>query len=72
VFSFEGSSEVTQTLSFDGEGQRTKVVNPRVISNSNGMTKTENKTQYFGTSSVIGGVSTELNESGQKTRTFVY
>jgi YD repeat-containing protein len=72
IFSSEGNSEVNQTLRFDADGQRAKVVNQRVIYKANGTVTNENKTQYFVTSSVLNSVITELNESGQKTRTFVY
>jgi hypothetical protein len=36
------------------------------------MWTTETKMQYFVTSSVLGAVVTELDQTGQKTRTFVY
>jgi hypothetical protein len=72
VFSSEGNSEVSQTQVFDADGLRTKLINQRVIYNANGTITNENKTQYFVTSSVLNSIVTELNESGQKTRTFVY
>jgi hypothetical protein len=64
--------DLTQTQVFDGDGVRTVLSSQQVTHNGNGTTSTESKTQYFVTSSVLGGVVTELNESGAKTRTFVY
>ena len=64
--------DLTQTQVFDGDGVRTVLSSQQVTHNGNGTTSTESKTQYFVTSSVIGGVVTELDQGGAKTRTFVY
>jgi YD repeat-containing protein len=63
--------DLTQTQVFDGDGARTMLSSQQVTPTENGTT-TETKTQYFVTSSVLGRVVTELDQSGAKTRTFVY
>jgi YD repeat-containing protein len=64
--------ELTQTQVFDGDGERTMLDNQRVTHHESGPDTTETIKQYFVRSSVLDQVITELNESGQKTRTFVY
>lgn len=61
------TGDVAKTQVFDGDGQRTKQHSLQHTYQSNGTT-----TQYFVRSSVLNQVITELNETGQKTRTFVY
>jgi YD repeat-containing protein len=63
--------DLTQTQVFDGDGARTMLSSQQVTPTEVGTT-TETKTQYFVTSSVVGRVVTELDQGGQKTRTFVY
>jgi YD repeat-containing protein len=64
--------DLTQAQVFDGDGVRTKLHSQQITHNENGTTTTETKTQYFVTSSLLNSVVTELDENGQKTRTFVY
>jgi YD repeat-containing protein len=64
--------DLQQTQVFDGTGTRTMLDSQQVTHNENGTTTTESKTQYFITSSVLGGVVTELDQNGNKERTFVY
>jgi YD repeat-containing protein len=54
-----------QTLSYDGDGVKTKIVGTDMSTNVV-------TTIYQVTSSVLGSVVTELDQSGQKTRGFVY
>jgi hypothetical protein len=64
---------LTQEQVFDGDGQRTKLRSQQDTYHEDTYTwTTETKTQYFVTSSVLGAVVTELDQTGQKTRTFVY
>jgi YD repeat-containing protein len=70
VVSLDGDLQQTQV--FDSLGERTKLSSQQVTHNQNGTTTTETKAQYFVTSSVMNQVVTELDESGAKTRTFVY
>jgi YD repeat-containing protein len=63
--------DLTQTQVFDGNGVRTMLTSQQVTPTENGTT-TETKTQYFVTSSALHSVITELDQSGAKTRTFVY
>jgi hypothetical protein len=64
---------LTQEQVFDGDGQRTKLRSQQDTYHEDTYTWTsEIKTQYFVTSSVLGKVITELGQTGQKTRTFVY
>jgi hypothetical protein len=69
---FGDGGDLTQSQVFDGDGQRTKLLSQQVIHHEDNSTTTDTKTQYFIISSVLGKVITELNESGQKTRTYVY
>jgi YD repeat-containing protein len=62
-----------QTQDFDGDGRRTKLYSQQDRYNVEaGTTTTETKKQYFVISSVLNQVITELDQSGAKTRTFVY
>jgi YD repeat-containing protein len=70
VVGYEGDLQQTQV--FDGLGVRTKLSSQQATHNQNGTTITETKTQFFVTSSVLNQVVTELDQSGAKTRTFVY
>jgi YD repeat-containing protein len=64
---------LTQEQVFDGDGQRTKLRSQQDTYHEDTYTWTsETKTQYFVTSSVLGKVITELDQTGHKTRTFVY
>jgi YD repeat-containing protein len=61
----------TQTLGYDGEGRQSKLV--EVVTQDDGAGPyTTTTTRYSVSSSVIGKVITELDETGQKRRTFVY
>lgn len=64
--------DLTQTQLFDGNGTRTMLDSQRAIHHDSGPDTTETVKQYFVTSSVLNQVVTELDESGNKTRTFVY
>jgi YD repeat-containing protein len=70
VHGLEG--DLTQTQVFDGAGGRTMLTSQQVIHHDSGPDTTETVTQYFVKSSVLNQVITELDDSGQKTRTFVY
>jgi YD repeat-containing protein len=63
--------DLTQTQVFDGDGVRAMLSSQQVTPTED-ETTTETKTQYFITSSVLNQVVTELDQSGAKTRTFVY
>jgi hypothetical protein len=64
---------LTQEQVFDGDGRKTKLFSQQNTFHEDTYTwSSETKTQYFVTSSVLGKVVTELDQSGQKTRTFVY
>jgi YD repeat-containing protein len=62
-----GSASRTQNLSYDGDGVRTKLVDSQT---TNGVTTTT--ISYTITSTVLGQPLTELSDTGQKTRSFVY
>ncbi|HYR75944.1 MAG TPA: hypothetical protein VEM96_08880 [Pyrinomonadaceae bacterium] len=65
-------SSVDLTQSFDGDGQKVKkVAGDTTIDYTEGNTTTTTTT-YLVRSSVLNQVVTELNETGQKQRTFVY
>lgn len=68
----DANSETTQTQAFDGDGTRTKLSTARTIYNSNGTVTNLNETQYYVTSSVLKRVITELDQAGQKARTYIY
>lgn len=65
-------NETAQLQVFDGDGTRTKLKTDQTIYNTDGSITNKSETQYFVTSSVLGSVITELDQAGQKARTYVY
>ncbi|HUS09877.1 MAG TPA: hypothetical protein VMZ30_05365, partial [Pyrinomonadaceae bacterium] len=61
----------TQTLGYDGEGRQSKLVEVRPQDDGAGPYAVTT-TRYSVSSSVVGRVITELDETGQKRRTFIY
>jgi YD repeat-containing protein len=61
----------TQTRVFDGDGQQSKLVEVATQDDGAGP-YTATTVRYSVSSSVVGDVITELDETGQKRRTFVY
>lgn len=64
--------DITQVQTFDAAGERTKLLTTQVIYQENAPQTSESQIKYFVTSSVLGRVVTELDQSGKKSRTFVY
>ena len=72
TMSADGTSETAQEQVFDGDGTRTKLKTDQTIYNSDGSVTNRSETQYYVTSSILGAVVTELDQNGQKARTYVY
>ncbi|MEA2204181.1 MAG: hypothetical protein QOE77_957 [Blastocatellia bacterium] len=62
----------THTSTFDGDGLRTKAIESQITYDDLGNPTTTTTTSYHISSSVLGRVVTDLDQTGQKTRSFVY
>ncbi|MEK6281593.1 MAG: hypothetical protein AABN95_14660 [Acidobacteriota bacterium] len=72
ITAVSNSGNQTQTRIFDGDGQATKTVESATENDGFGSMVTTITTRYSVVSSVVGAAITDLNETGQKTRTLVY
>lgn len=66
------SGNRTQTQTFDGDSQPTKQVESVTEDNGFGTMVTTITTRYIVVSSILGEVITDLDQTGQKTRSLVY